>query len=212
MSDAIKNSVNEMKVAKYEVFIKDINDRLQNVTGDDNILRFDIIPFGLPRSEEERMLVLALVYDYGTCNKYARVIMDNATLSMVGRKFKNYSMDDTFALWHEKYQSYENFRDIKEKIDATKIFVKLCKNGYDIVEGYKFIFWALMILTVDQSDAEEHLSLICDLANMLHITDDEFEDIIQVVKTVCNGSMSEYIFKSEKVSEIFSDVLSKYTS
>lgn len=90
--------------------------------------------------------------------------------------------------------------------------MQLCRRFENQKEGYKFIFWALMVLTVDQSDAEEHLSLICDLANMLHITDDEFEDIIQVVKTVCNGSMSEYIFKSEKVSEIFSDVLSKYTS
>ena len=40
-----------------------------------------------------------------------------------------------------------------------------------------------MILTVDKTDAEDHLALICDFAKMLRITEDEFEDIIQTIKS-----------------------------
>ena len=39
--------------------------------------------------------------------------------------------------------------------------MQMCRNTENATEGYKFIFWALMILTVDKEDAENHLALIC---------------------------------------------------
>lgn len=201
MSEEMKVPVNEMKLAKYETFIQGIDDHLK---------KFMLRPMFVLDSSRVLSLAgstaLALVYDYGKCNDYAKAIIDKSTLA-IQDDYKN-------DLWKKEYPTYDSLGDIKGKIDAAKKFVELCGKPWsdNAEEKYKFIFWALMVLTVDQSDAEEHLSLICDLANMLHITDDEFEDIIQVVKTVCNGSMSEYKFKSKKVSEVFNGVLSEYAS
>lgn len=198
MTEEMKVPVSEMKLAKYETFIEDIETEIR-LYG--NSFAFE--DFFAGEDTEGKNTALALIYDYETCNEYAKVIMDKSML---------YSSVLPGYLWREKYPTYDSFGSIKGKIDAAKEFVQSCRKSDNTMEGYKFIFWALMVLTVDQSDAEEHLSLICDLANMLHITDDEFEDIIQVVKIVCNGSVSEYKFKSEKVSKIFNGVLSQYAS
>lgn len=113
-------------------------------------------------------------------------------------------------LWKARHDNYNEFNDAKKKIDASKEFVQLCRKSENVTEGYKFIFWALLILTVDKTDAEEHLSLICDFAKMLRITDAEFEDIIHVVKTIYDEATIEYIFKSEKIPSIFKSLLSLY--
>lgn len=61
-----------------------------------------------------------------------------------------------------------------------------------------------------KTDAEEHLALICDFAKMFGITEDEFEDIIQVIKIVYNGGTTEYEFKSDNVQRIFESLFNMY--
>ena len=88
--------------------------------------------------------------------------------------------------------------------------MKYCRQSYNVTEGYKFIFWALLVLSVDKSEAEEHLSLICDFAQMLHISDAEFEDVIQTVKIIYNKVETEYIFKSENIPSILGSLFNLY--
>lgn len=88
--------------------------------------------------------------------------------------------------------------------------MQLCRTTANSTEGYKFIFWALMILTVDKADAEEHLALICDFAKMLGITEDEFEDIIQTVKIIYNEVTTEYVFKSENIPSVLGSLFNMY--
>ena len=149
---------------------------------------------------------LALIYDYGKCNDYAKVIMDKSTLVF------NTSYDRTTDLWKRDYPSYNEFEfmDAKTRIEASKKFLQLCRNTENTNEGYKFIFWALMILTVDKTDAEEHLALICDFAKMLRITEDEFEDIIQTVKIVYNELTTEYTFKSDSIPLVLGSLFNLY--
>lgn len=195
MSETMKIPVSEMKLAKYETFIGDIETKIGWYGNWYSFSGQGIV--------EGKNTALALIYDYETCNEYAKIIMDKSIV---------YIYESDYS-WRDKYPTYDSFGSIKGKIGAAKEFVQFCRRlDQYTVEGYKFIFWALMVLTVEQSDAEKHLSLICDLANMLDITDDEFEDIIQVVKTVCNGSVSEYKFKSKVVSRLFDGVLSQYAS
>ena len=61
----------------------------------------------------------------------------------------------------------------------------------------------MIILTVDNNCAEEHLSFICDFAKLLDITNDEFEDIINVIKYIYNEVDEKYIFKSLTIRENF---------
>lgn len=178
--------MNEIKSAKFETFIEDIDAFIRSMNSGSN------------------NTALALIYDYEKCNEYAKTIMDKTTLNFRWVGFLSSSS------WHEAYPNYNSFNGPKETIYAAKKLVELCRRDDYLEEGYKFIFWALMILAVDKTDAEEHLSLICDFAKMLNITDDEFEDIIQVVKLVYNATTTEYIFKSEKTTAIFGSLFNLY--
>ena len=190
--------MSDMRMAKYETFIEDINSNIKKNAGLFGIMR------RMFNNGSAGNTALALIYDYDKCNDYAKVIMDKSTL------FLNSSDNLATDLWKRDYPTYEEFKEAKRTIEAAKKFVQLCRTTANSTEGYKFIFWALMILTVDKTDAEEHLALICDFAKMLRITEDEFEDIIQTVKIVYNEVATEYTFKSESIPSVLGSLFNMY--
>ena len=199
--------MSDMRMAKYETLIEDIDSTIKK--GEENVFAgIGIIAAAAIRGSlvdnSAGNTTLALIYDYGKCNDYAKVIMDKSTLVL------NTPNDRYTDLWKRDYPTYEEFKDAKRAIEAAKKFVQLCRNTENANEGYKFIFWALMILTVDKTDAEEHLALICDFAKMLRITEDEFEDIIQTVKIVYNEVATEYTFKSESIPSVLGSLFNMY--
>lgn len=177
--------MSNMRMAKYETMIEDINSNISEGSSTGNT-------------------ALALIYDYEKCNEYAKVIMDKSTLRFSGHFF---NLTD---LWKVDYSTYDEFKDPKRRIEASKKLVQLGRMTVNVTERYKFIFWALMILTVEKTDAEEHLALICDFAKMFGITEDEFEDIIQVIKIVYNEVTTEYEFKSDDVQSVFEPLFNMY--
>lgn len=192
--------MSDMRMAKYETFIEDINSNIKKSAGLFGFMR----RMSMLNNGSAGNTALALIYDYDKCNDYAKVIMDKSTL------FLNSSDDLATDLWKRDYPTYEEFKEAKRTIEAAKKFVQLCRTTANSTEGYKFIFWALMILTVDKTDAEEHLALICDFAKMLRITEDEFEDIIQTVKIVYNEVATEYTFKSESIPSVLGSLFNMY--
>lgn len=196
--------MSDMRMAKYETLIEDINSNIKKSRGLFGGL------FGISRAlaaggNSTGNTALALIYDYDKCNEYAKVIMDKSTLVF------NTSDDVTTDLWKRDYPTYGEFKDAKRRIDASKKLIQLCRNTINSTEGYKFVFWALMILTVDKTDAEDHLALICDFAKMLRITEDEFEDIIQTIKIVYNELTTEYVFKSENIPSVLGSLFNMYS-
>lgn len=192
--------MSDMRMAKFETFIEDINSNIKKSAGLFGFMR----RMSMLNNGSAGNTALALIYDYDKCNDYARVIMDKSTL------FLNSSDDMATDLWKRDYPTYEEFKDAKRTIEAAKKLVQLCRTTANSTEGYKFIFWALMILTVDKNEAEEHLALICDFAKMLRITEDEFEDIIQTVKIVYNEVTTEYTFKSENIPSVLGSLFNMY--
>lgn len=192
--------MSDMRMAKFETFIEDINSNIIKSAGLFDFMR----SMSMLNNGSAGNTALALIYDYDKCNDYARVIMDKSTL------FLNSSDDMATDLWKRDYPTYEEFKDAKRTIEAAKKLVQLCRTTANSTEGYKFIFWALMILTVDKNEAEEHLALICDFAKMLRITEDEFEDIIQTVKIVYNEVTTEYTFKSENIPSVLGSLFNMY--
>lgn len=189
---------NFMERMKYETMIEVINSNIKRRNDSGNTIR---------EIEKKYSSIgntaLALIYDYEKCNEYAKVIMDKSTLWFpycIG-------YDDS---WKRDYLTYDEFKDPKIRIEASKDLVRLCRDSENTGEGYKFIFWALMILTVDKTDAEEHLALICDFAKMLRITEDEFEDIIQYIKILYNEVTTEYVFKSDNVRSTLGSLCDLY--
>lgn len=127
---------------------------------------------------------LRLIFDFQIMNKYAQLIKDCCS---------NYSY------------YYENSIDNKISM-ITEISKTLKTYNY----GKTFLFWALMVLAVDDTDKEKHLSLICDFARMLEVTDDEMKDLVNVIKRIFKCGDYEPI-KTQRVKYMFySDFWDKF--
>lgn len=193
------NEMEDLRIVKFETLIEDINSAIKKRRGLLGMFRSISSTSG-----EGKNTALALIFEYQKCNDYAKVIMDNSTIVLTT------SSDINTDVWNSKYPGYTSFINPKNKIATAKEFVKYCRESQNSTEGYKFVFWALMVLTVDKSNADEYLSLICDFAQMLRITDAEFEDILQTIKIIYNEIEEEYVFKSENIPSIFGSLFDLY--
>ena len=145
-----------------------------------------------------------MIFEPENLNGFAKVICDKAII------YLQVAGSDGFTdPWKEKYRT-ESFVDSKNRIDAAKDFVKYCRESNNRSEAYKFIFWALMILTVQRDDYDEKLSLICDFARMLRLTDDELMDISYTIKYIYNEVEKEYVFKSETIPAVLGKLFNLY--
>ena len=197
-----------MRIIKFETIIDKIQNNLDNL-----LFMIEWVCGGssyVNPSMREFNIVLGLIYNYNELNDYGKVIMKHS---------RTYLKDKGHIskIWREKDKNKGRFSDFKEKLNAAKEFIELCKLNENIIESYKFIFWAMFILAVDKKDAEEKLSLICDFARMLNISDDEIMYIFMVIKSVINQKNYEEEFLKEgklgevnNVRNIFSKVLSLY--
>ncbi|MBL6465886.1 MAG: hypothetical protein JNG49_05685 [Peptostreptococcus stomatis] len=174
-----KEIIKEAKLEQFKKIIIDINNKINSneINGQNK--------------------ALGLIFDYDKCNEYAKIVIDKTSLR------ESIPIGEKFSKWEKTYSDIILFNDIDTKIRAAKSFIEYCKDHHNRTEGYKFIFWSLIILTVDNNCAEEHLSFICDFAKLLDITNDEFEDIINVIKYIYNEVDEKYIFKSLTIKENF---------
>lgn len=150
---------------------------------------------------------LLFIFDYEKANKFAQIIMERCPNKT------NWNCRQ----WRENArEGVYTYSDVKDSIRKIKEFVSRCRKeeepgiGKPRYVSYIFIFWSLMILAVDKTEEDKHISLICNFAKMLDITDKELQDMIHIVKLIFNKVHSDYEFQSDKVVEIFGNVLTKY--
>lgn len=136
------------------------------------------------------------IYDYTKLNDYGKIIMNHEI----------FYQESNIHKYVELYNVMKN--NSETKYNKLKTFIE--ELIYFDRYKYEFIFWALMILTVHKTDAEKHLSVICDIAKMLNISDDEMKDITYIIKIVYNKNDSNYHLKCEKVKETFNGVLNMF--
>ena len=126
---------------------------------------------------------LLLIFRYNSCNLLAKVIM-NERHTVVS------------------YGIVSQQKNKSRRYEAKK-FIQYCTENKQAIGKYKMLFWSLMILAVDQNNIEEHLALICNFVKFLHITKEEFEDILCLVEALYHNKGTKYIFKTETISNIF---------
>lgn len=191
--------MNELRLVKFQTLIENISKTFTKISW-------------MNRNEVQNPnLALRLIFDYDECNEYARIIIDKSLLFIkedIEGCYYNYRCLDEWDMFVSLSKAE---CDTKTRISASKLFVKLCREKDVDQASYRFIFWALLVLTVDKNNAQEYLSLICDFAKMLEITNDEFEDIIYVIKCVYNVEDKNYAFKTETIPNIFDGVLNLYS-
>jgi hypothetical protein len=185
----------KMRLIKFQNFIKDINKETARSLSlglfEMNERYRDILYGG------ERIIckneIMMLIYDYDRLNEYGRIILENSNI------FTDYG----------GYE-YEALKDERTKLRAAKIFIEYCSKDADIKDSLEFIFWSLMVLTVDKTDKEEKLSLICDFARMLKVTNDEVLDIVHIIKMLYGEESEKYEFKTRRAEEKFGGLIYKY--
>lgn len=129
---------------------------------------------------------LELIYDnFENMNKYA-----NAIYEYFPRGMSYYLVQKSITIMN-----------IQDRIEATNKFVAKNKNNCNTV---RVLFWALIVLAVDDTDKEKHLSLICDFARMLDVTDDEMKDLVNVIKRIFKCGAYEPI-KTQRVRDMFNE-------
>lgn len=160
---------------------------------------------------------MAAIYDYHKLNDYGKMIMDKVcgmTEADETAVEEVYSQKMEFL---EKCQDME-FRikfakalaaDLKEQKSGMGPFGRLIPGASPYTPKLHLLFWALMILAVDDTDKEEHLSRICDLAQMMEVAEAELMDMVNVIKAIFNVE-GDYTFQTFAVSNNFIEVIIKY--
>lgn len=205
------SNIENIKMAKFEIFIEELYKTIGCGTSNNKTLKeyeedlFQIEDIFVPDPS------LSMIFEFDEVNDYAKVIMRTAMIDPTHRS--QYTGESCCSWCVEKIceRIKKNQRDVKERIEDAKTFVEACREERNKSERYKFIFWSLMILAVDKTDVEEHLSLTCNFAKMLQISDDEIEDIIYIVKLVFNEWEGEYSFKTDTVLDVFSNTVVNYS-
>ena len=190
----------DFRIVKFEQFIHEIFTNLENFEA--KIFARNIGLLFAPKFKVSLPLSgLIYIYDYDRLNSYGKFIMSH----------ENFYLSSDNSNSDEYIQLNNNMKkDTNLKYNEFKTFIKDFKEFCGDIDHLQFIFWALMILTVDKTDAEEHLSVICDIAKMLNISDDEMKDITYIIKMIYNKNHSNYQIKSQRVKEIFYGILSMY--
>ncbi|MCM1264455.1 MAG: hypothetical protein NC313_17220 [Butyrivibrio sp.] len=164
---------NDAKMAKFEIFLEEILEALRSC--EDSCFKSCF------KSPEYTWTGLALIYDYNKLNDYGKKIMNidgdihvmvtSGNLDIMKKKLLNYE-DEVF------------------KVNKAKEFAELFGMEIDVFKVRRreryltFMFWALMILAVDDMDKEEHLASVCDLAKIWKIADEIMLDIVQIIRIV----------------------------
>lgn len=191
--------IKDAKLEQFENFIDNIKENVRIYSS-----MMDCINKSFKKSSsgyEVKNTALGLIFDYDLCNEYAKIIIDKTDIEI------SYGISGRRELWEERYYNIKKFKKLEERVRVAKSLIKYCEYTESKREKYMFIFWSLLILTVDKNRVEEHLSLICDFAKLLNITNDEFEDIIYVIKNIYNDGDGKYIFKTELIPDIFNAIL-----
>lgn len=203
---------NNMRVIKFETFIKDINKAIKHegriskasglgIVGAIDSTHIEMIEgmheiFSKYSTQKHLNLSLLLIYDYSQLNEYGKIIVEQSKLHLTE--------------WQNNYSSVDDLKDDRIKINAAKELINQCRMEENRFKAYKFIFWSMMILTVDKTNQTDTLSLICDFAKMLKVSDDEMMDILHVVKYLYYPEMKEVVFKSNTIPAYFSNALNLY--
>lgn len=132
-------------------------------------------------------LALALIFDYNRMNNYGKAIMTH-TLPFCGEYRPHLSVQ------------------CERKIDTAKKIVSLMNGLHYRQDAYLLIFWSMMILVLDKTDLEKHLSIICDFAQLIKISDEEIEEILQVVLFALGDRETKPEFKSKYVIQLYRDI------
>lgn len=191
---------NDMRLVKLGMMISDIFDDLggKGLYGD-----LDIFDTGGYESSW-----LSVIYDYDKLNDYGKAIIDQVSNPDVLEYDGGWDMDKSMQMKAAKGV----VKALNERtITNGKKYIpgRIYENIQDKSLKLHFLFWALMVLAVDDTDKEEYLSMICAYAKSLSVSDDEMMDLVRIIRVLYNVEGDNEI-QTDSVASEFEKVIRKY--
>lgn len=139
---------------------------------------------------------LGVIFDYEKLNTPGKMIMGQAGLSST--TYYPFLTIDPARL-----------KDFNTRITATReLITDLIKHP---TTGVSYIFWALLILTVDHNDYEQHLSEICNLADIIGMHEIVILDLMDIINAIYRRVAPEKVkLRSYTTNYVFQNVLGMY--
>ena len=175
------------KLAKFDVMLSKVVDKNRNCYG--------LGTFFSSNSGGIGYLAYLIYRDRTNINPFVNYVIEHYPM-YVYISDNRYNSRDIPTLDDEKW--------INRVIHVCNI---LCRSGR--AECIRSMFWALLLLALDDTDDGERLSIACDFARMLDISDEEMLDLVNVVKYVLQDDTYEKP-KLEHINKTFVDVLNMY--
>ena len=128
-------------------------------------------------------MILKTIFDYEKANKPARQIIDSKRYYITKlyygdiMDFDEFPTENLLAAINE-----EQLKNEDTKLSLLSGYLNACRKSSAKGEKYDFVLIALMVLTVDKTNYENYLTVICDCARALGVNDNEFEDILKLIK------------------------------
>lgn len=220
----------ELKTMKFEMLVNDVNKNM--IDGVCNVNLY----YAKNRTNYtfSAKNILLYLFDENVINEIGRIIMNNSVIFVGSLKANNApkirerrvnesdahkSVFGTFAPIVPIMPRFDflvantaQAGDLKSKVKESKQMITEFRVNRDEetfkTGGYIFLFWSLMILTVDESQ-QDKLPLICDFARMMNITDEEMMDLVNVIRYIYHKGQASAV-KSDNVKAVFEDVLKMY--
>lgn len=225
----------DMRMVKFETLVKDVNRGMLEgdqiyLTGEPITIRNvnEVISNSIEDAKIKhvpyRNYQMELIFDYEKLNKYGKIVLENSQTDQADRRsFVTYLAEDeedekngisipvgVLGLDNISIRADYQNRESIDSLKAARHMIDFYRDMAEVVHfSYNFIFWSLFVLAVDKTDFEEKLSMICDFAKMLQISDEEVMDIVMVIKYIFREETSPK-FVSEDIPEIFGEVLKMY--
>lgn len=143
---------------------------------------YNDVYYSLGAEKSRENIKLNLIFDYASCNEYSKKIL-------------------------EKLNAVE---PPENKMEEIKDFIKQCREDKTEREGFRFVFWAFIILAVDGNNADEKIMEICDIAEMIGISEKDIADIVYIVKCICSEESKNHRFSADKAVKVFGKIVKTY--
>ena len=210
-------------IGNFTEMVKDLGDRL--VRGIDDIslsnypqsINFTSDKLSFYRNNKSAYTYyikedLKIIFPMAETNEYARVIMGNAVVFAASSKFHTVSRSGGGGFMSRVDGEYSlgfkgQIRKALGDYFVGRYGLDFSNNNFNLA-GYMFIFWALMILTVDDSQKDK-LSVICELASMMKLNGTEVREIIKILRLIYGEKINEPII-SRYVKAVFVLILKEY--
>lgn len=186
----------EMKLKKFEMLIRDIDEYLGStgIIKDVYIEKDENTSGNNSQKNEDKILFspIELFIESNTKSEYLNIILKNSFRTYCGN-----------CPWDFELSNY-----VKQDVNLFIEQIRKCNKCYNEWQccsvPMHLMFWLIFIVSVDNENYNENLSIVSDVAYLLGFDEERLADWVVAVKGVLEGKkLNEMEYKTESAKSFF---------